>query len=239
MKNNKSNKFSLSILLAGILGVAGLSVLLYFVIAQVNKSDTGNPDDGRLNLELQDIDYLAHVKHMDSLTTDEANTIKSGVQENIDEKMASLNLELDTDYTVANMDDIKNGVRLDSINVIVAAVDSSTKARGSLVVTLNGQEDITDRSIPTITIPANQATNGLSVIKARDVLNEIKFQVYEVLTQGQINEEGIDYEIVNLNLIVAGAKFVDYSDKLSVRAIPGTGVPKLVGTFNITFQQGS
>lgn len=235
MKKKNYNKFSLSVLLAGILGVAGVTGLIYFIITQVNGStDGGGVDDKRINLELENISYLAQVKHMDSITDVEANEIISGLKETINTKMNSLNLEENIDYTIDNLNEIKQGVRLDSINIIVKAIESSTKARGSLVVNLDGQENINDRSIETIKIPTSQE-NGLSVIRARNIRNEIQFSVYELLSQGQVNEEGVDYEIVNLDLIAAGAKFTDYSNKISVRALSN----QLKGSFTINFELDS
>jgi len=232
LKKENPKNFSLSVLLAGVLGCIALAFLLYFLITGVNKHSNGN--DSRLDLNSQNISYLAEVGHMDSITEDEANTIKTGVQENITEKMDNLELEPNIDYTVNELDDIEAGVRLDSINVTVAAVKSSTKAKGELVVDLQGTENISDRGsdpLATISVPTADA---LSNIQAANLKLTISLNVNEILSQGQLTEEGVDYEIDGLNLIVVGATYADYNDKIIVNAISSS--TKLTGSFTINFQ---
>ncbi len=234
MKKENPKNFSLSVLLAGVLGCIALAFLLYFLITGVNKHGDDNGNDSRLDLSSENISYLAQVNHMDSITEDEANTIKSGVQENIDKKMNSLELEADTDYTVNDLDEIEIGVRLDSINVTVAAVKSSTKAKGELVVDLQGTEDISDRGsdpLATISVPTEDA---LSNIQAANLKLTISLNVNEILSQGQLTEEGVDYEIDGLDLIISGATYADYNGKIIVNAISSS--TKLTGSFTINFQ---
>ncbi|MDQ7983266.1 MAG: hypothetical protein REH79_03585 [Spiroplasma sp.] len=226
------NRLTITGLILAILGSAGIGAGIYFVVTQLN-GHGDIIDDGRFNLELEKISYLAQIEHMDSLTEQEAITIKSGVQASIDAKMNQLKLELNVDYTISNINDIQSGVRLDSIKVMVNSVENSTKCRGSLIVRLNGQENINNRSIPTIIVPANQADN-LNNLTALSIRNQITSNVNEVLNQGQPNEEGVDYEIIKLDLIIGGAKFADYSNALSVAAI--TTSTNLTGTFKINFQ---
>ncbi len=227
MKKKNPNNFSLSVLLTSVLGCTVLAFLLYLLITGIKGTDS------RLNLASENISYLAQVSHMDSITDEEVNTIKSDVQEAINEKMNSLKLEPDIDYTVNDLNDIATGTRLDAINVTVAAIKNSTKAKGTLVVELNGQEDISDRSVSTINIPTSQE-NSLSALRAANIKSEISFNVNEILTKGQITEEGIDYQIVGLDLIVYGAKFTDYNSKVSVASISSS--IKLKGSFVINFQ---
>lgn len=232
MKKENPKNFSLSVLLAGVLGCIALAFLLYFLITGVNKHSDAN--DSRLDLSSQNISYLAEVGHMDSITEDEANTIKDGVQENITEKMDNLELEPDTDYTVNDLDDIQEGVRLDSINVTVAAVKSSAKAKNEVVVTLNGQEDISDRGndpLATITVPTE---NALSNLQATTLKLTISINVSNILSQGQVTGEGVDYEINGLDLIVQGAVLTDYNGKVTVSSISSSN--KLKGSFTINFQ---
>lgn len=240
MKKENPKNFSLSVLLAGVLGCIAVAFLIYFLITGTNKhsGDDNSGNDSRLDLSSENISYLAQVGHMDSITDDEATTIKSDVQENITEAMDNLTLEVNTDYTVSNLNDIEAGVRLDSINVTVTAVSSSSKVKGDTVVTLNGQEDISDRGttdadLATINVPTNQE-DSLSALTAQILILTIQTNVSQILSEGQLTSEGTDYQINGLDLITAGAAFTDYSDQITVSAI--TSSTKLTGSFTITLQ---
>lgn len=227
--NNRTKKIlKISLLTFAILCCISIPIILYFTIGQKETASNGT-----VNLDDEVVSYLAQVNHMDLITEPEANKIKSDIQTTITNKMSSLNLEENVDYTVQNLDKIKKDFNLNDLNIIVDSIESSTKATGNLAVSVSVQEDISDRSIGIIKIDATDAA-GLRPRIANDLQINITLSVEDVLTQGQFNELDIDYSIINLDLIKAGAKFEEYSTKISVEATAIT--TRLKGLFKITFE---
>ncbi|MBE4704126.1 hypothetical protein [Spiroplasma platyhelix] len=225
---NKNKILKITLLSSAILACISIPIILYFTIGQKDTSTTT-----KINLQEQNVTSLADVQHAISITEQEANTIKSDIQSKISTKMTSLGLEAETDYTVSNIDTIKSGVNLTNVSVNVNSVSSSTKVIGSLIVTLNIRENMSDRSISTINVPTDESEN-LGAMTADNIQRNIIVGVDDALNEGQTNRLNIDYEIVNLSLIVSGAKFSDYSTQISVRPI--TSSKHLTGTFSINFQ---
>lgn len=227
----KKNWWKIALLIFVITACISIPLVLYFTIGQKNNNGEGNSE--QINLDEQNVSYLADVEFMNKITGDEATKIRNDIQANINNKMNSLNLEVNVDYTVNNLNDIKANINLNDVNVTVNSVETSTKAIGNLAIKLNVRENMNNRTIDTIIVPADEA-NGLSALTADGIQGNIRINVQDILTSGQDNNEGIDYIIDNINLIVAGAKFDEYSTIISV--IPKTSSTHLKGSFKIKFE---
>lgn len=224
MKKDKVIKITL--LSLAILACISIPIILYFTLGNSSSA-------GKVNLSQQNVSYLADVEHLTSISGQEATTIKGGIQTNIDNKMNSLKLEADTDYTTQNLDSITSGSSLKDLTITVNSVPESTKATGSLNVLLNVREDIANWSIDTQNVPADQS-EGLDALTADRIRRDIIISVDDILNEGQANSIGDDYQINNLNLIATGAKFADYSTQISVTGLSRS--THLKGTFQIKFQ---
>lgn len=227
----KRNWWKVALLIFVITACISIPLVLYFTIGQ--KNNNGEDNSEQINLDEQNVSYLADVEFMNKITGDEATTIRKDIQDNINNKMNSLNLEVNVDYTVNNLNDIQANVNLNDVNVTVNSVETSTKAIGNLTVKLNVRENMNNRTIDTIMVPAKEA-NGLDALTADGIQGKIRIDVQDILTGGQDNDENIDYIIDNINLIVAGAKFNEYSTIISV--IPKTSSTHLTGSFKIKFE---
>lgn len=223
----KKNWWKITLLILAILACVSIPIILYFTIGQ---KDTSN---NKIDLNGQSVSYLADVQHMNNITEQEANTIKNDIQTRINTKLSSLNLEETTDYTINNLNTIKLGTNLGDITITVNSVSNSSKTTGSFNLTLNVREDMSDRSIATINIPASEE-NGLTEDTVDTILLTIRINTEDVLTEGQDNKLNRDFQINNVNLIKAGAAFTDYQDQITI--IPITSSTHLKGSFKINFR---
>lgn len=213
----------ITILSLAVLTCISIPVILYFTIGQHQSQET--------NLNNVSISYLAEINYMDNISDEEATTIRTDINNEITRAMNRLNLEENTDYQINNLDQIQNGFDLNNFDVTVTSIPDSTKATGSFRITLNVQENISQRSISTLNVPADEE-NGLTQNTVNNILANIQIGVQSALSTGQSIDEDIDYTIANLNLITVGAAFSSYNNQISVQAIS----PKLKGSFQINFQ---
>lgn len=212
-----------------ILTATSIPVILYFTVGQ----EQNNPSQ-KINLNQQHIEYLAKVQYMNKITNIEANTIKNDIKTLIKNKLSKLHLEEKTDYTVSpNLDNMQENDNLNNYidKIIIESVKDSTKAYGSFEITLNVQENISNRSIAPIDVDADQE-NGLDEDTVKSIRGNIEINTELILNKGQRNIINRDYIIVNLDLIKVNAKFKDYNTKLKVQGIS----KHLIGEFPINFE---
>lgn len=223
---NKKNWWKISLLILAIFACISIPIILYFTIGQKDTS-------GKVNLNGQSVSYLADVQHMNKITGTEANTIKSDIETNVNQKLNSLSLEVTVDYTIDNLNAIQANADLGNITITITSVPTSAKATGSFNLTLNVREDMSDRSVPTIDVPASEES-GLSQDTIDSILLNIQITTEDVLTDGQDNKLDRDFQINNKQLLTVGAAFADYKDQITI--VPKAPSTHLKGSFKINFQ---
>lgn len=217
------------ITLASVTVVSAIVVptVLYFTIWQ-------KTFDG-IDLDEQNLEYLAKVEYMDKISNPEATTIKTEIKSKIIAKLTALSLEENIDYEITNLDSIKGGDDLNDFldTIIIESIASSEKTRGSFAVTLNVQENITNRSKDMQVFEIDKAEeNDLTEETANSLLNRIPTRVQALLNRGQTNTKDTDYKITGLEKIKKGARFDEYNGNISVQAIS----QHLTGSFLVVFK---
>lgn len=223
---NKKNWWKPTFLTLAILACVSIPIILYFAI----EKDTSD----KINLNGQSVSYLADVQHMNNITGPEANKIKSDIETNVNNKMTSLKLEITVDYTIDNLEAIKVNVDLGKITITINSIATSKKAIGSFNLRLNIREDMSDRSIPTIDIPASEENNLSEDTLINTIILNIRINAEGILTNGQANKLDRDFQIGNKELLFPGAAFADYKDQISIIPVPSS--THLKGSFKINFQ---
>lgn len=211
------------LLVLAILACISIPIILYFTIGQNNNST--------IDLGKQNISYSAEVEYMNSINASEATKIKGDIEAKINKTLNKLTIDID--YTISNLDKLVAGANLDGLTIGINSVPTSEKATGSTFVALSVTENINGRSIDTITVRADQE-DGLDALNMNNILRNIKINLDDLFSEGQSNEEGRDYQIVNKDLIRVGAKFSEYADAISVKALASS--THLKGEFKINFQ---
>lgn len=228
MKKEKVIKITL-IIITVLIGIS-IPITLHFTLPENAASENQTIDLGEKKIE-----YLAKVENMTKITKIEAETIKNDLQTKIINETSKWNLKENIDYIILNLDKIISNTNLSEIDEIeLNSIPSSTKATGKLIVSLNVQEDITNRINNEIIIYEYEL-EGLSQDRAEAIQDEIHADIHTMLNNGQPNEENTDYRINNLELIKETAKFEEYNNKIIVKGISN----HLIGEFLIKFKVDS
>ncbi len=220
------------IIIATLLGIP----LLGGVVASVFYTQwSNNQNNNQKDISDVNISFSQTVIHIDNITANEANTIVANLTNAIVTKMNDFSVQLNIDYTIVGISDIKTGTNLTEIGVLVQSMDNNAKIKGDTPpVTFNWKENIDSWIFaPPIEITSEQKT-GLNASAVNSILNKIQLRTLSLMNAAsQANEINVDYIIENLNLIAEGAVFASYQNQLFIKSV--TTSTKLIGQFQIQF----